>query len=852
MLALQHPLTPACMFLQRFQPQSLKTRVTLLTLFIVVLSFLSLAAYMKGLLRDELLLFTGEQQRSALNLLTTEVNHGLQDRLGTLKTVASRVMPTQVGDKAAMKAFLLERPFLAGLFNGGAMIWNRQGVLQADVQFLKDGFVANTLDPQELAAVLKDGEAVIGRIHFHSRPNAAAFAMAVPIRNPQGDVIGALAGAIRLDQPNFLSQLASHRYGKTGNFFLLDARQRLIFATSDKPRLMEVLPAAGVSPWIDRFVQGFEGTARVVNPHGVEVLVSIQQIPLAHWYASVTLTPDETFALIDAIKPRGRLAALVLALLCLTLIWLMLRRQLAPMTAAINTLDGFVRQNQPPQALPVLRQDEIGQLVGGFNRLLDTLAQQQKVLRDSEVFKQAVLNSVTAEIAVLNQDGVILAVNDAWQRYSQECSAELGQSASSTGVGANFLAACQGAEADPATADAMSANDGIRAVLDSRLPRFYLEYPCHSGQQQRWLSMSVTPLQGEALQGAVVSLEDISERIQMENQVRDLAFYDPLTHLPNRRLALERLTQQLVRARRATTCLALLFIDLDKFKPINDELGHEVGDWLLQSVAQRIQSCLRQSDTAARMGGDEFVVLLPDLQTSEAAMAVAEKIRSALAQDVVTAQGIVLSISSSIGVALYPDHGDTDKDLLRLGDEAMYRAKKSGRNAVRLCVSAMPARAPEVRATAPKSYVHLRWKAAFASGNPVIDQEHETLFELANALLDQAALRRQQPAAFEAAFEALLTHVAAHFAHEEAILLAHGFANLADHALQHQALLARAHALHLSARAADAEDAPEGELVGFLVTELVAGHMLHTDRAFSNLFATADDQATAAPKFSGI
>jgi len=840
------------MFLQRFQPQSLKTRVTLLTLLIVVLSFWLLASYMKGLLREELLLFTGEQQRSALSLLTAEVNHGLQDRLGTLKTVASRVSPTQVDDKAAMQAFLLERPFLAGLFNGGAMIWNRQGVLQADVQFLKDGSVVNALDPQELAMVLKDGEAVIGRIHVHDKPNAAEFAMAVPIRNPQGDVIGALAGAIRLDQANFLSQLASHRYGKTGNFFLLDARQRLIFATSDKPRLMEVLPAPGISPWIDRFVQGFEGTARVLNPHGVEVLVSIQQIPLAHWYASVTLAPEETFALIGAVQPRGRLAALVLALLCLTLIWLMLRRQLAPMTAAVTTLDGFVRQNQPPQALPVVRQDEIGQLVGGFNRLLDTLAQQQKVLQDSEIFKQAVLNSVTAEIAVLNHDGVILAVNDAWRRCSQECAVEFGQSAGSTEVGANYLAACQSVEADPAASGTLSAQDGIQAVLDSRLPRFYLEYPCRSPQQQRWLSMSVTPLGGEALQGAVVSLEDISERIHMEKQVRDMAFYDPLTHLPNRRLALERLTQQLMHARRAKTRLALLFIDLDKFKPINDALGHEVGDWVLHAVAQRIQNCLRESDTAARLGGDEFVVLLPDLQTSAVALTVAEKIRTALAQDFVTTQGLVLSISSSIGVALYPDHGETEKDLLRLGDEAMYRAKKCGCNAVQLCVKSLPAPAPEASDPAPKSHVHLRWKAAFASGNPVIDQEHEALFRLANALLDQAPLRRQQPAAFEAAFEALLAHVVEHFAHEEAILLAHGFAGMADHARQHQALLARAHALHRSTLAVDTGDATEGELVKFLVTELVSGHMLHADRDFFALFATPSTQTLAAPKFSGI
>ena len=840
------------MFLQRFQPQSLKARVTLLTLLIVVLSFLALGAYTKGLLRDELLLATGEQQRSALNLLTAEVNHGLQDRLSALKTVASRVAPAPLDDPAALQAFLLERPFLAGLFNAGAMIWDQQGVLQAQVQFLEDGLALSALAPPELSRVLQGGEAVIGRMHVYDQSNAAGFAMAVPIRNRQGEVIGALAGAVRLDRANFLSQLASHRYGKTGNFFLIEADKRLIFATSDTPRLLELLPAAGISPWIDRFVQGFEGTARVLNPHGVEVLVSIQQIPLAHWYASVTLAPDETFALIEAIKPRGRLAALLLGLTALTLIWWMLRRQLAPMTAALKTMDGFVRQNQPPQALPVARPDEVGQLVGGFNRLLDTLAQQQKVLRDSEIFKQAVLNSVTAEIAVLDHSGLIVTVNEAWRRYSQECAAELGQSAASTQVGANYLAACQGIETDPAVRDALAAHDGIRAVLDGRLPRFYMEYPCHSPQRQRWFSMSVTPLQGEALRGAVVSLEDISERIQMEQQVRDLAFYDPLTLLPNRRLALERLTQQLVRARRAKTRLALLFIDLDKFKPINDELGHEVGDGLLQAVAQRIQACLRESDTAARLGGDEFVVLLPELQGSDAALAVAEKIRSALAQEFVTDQGLVLQISSSIGVALYPDHAADEKDLLRLGDEAMYRAKKGGRNAVFLCLPTSPATRPEFDTNPAKSYVHLRWKTAYASGDPVIDQEHEALFQLANGLLDQVALRSEQPQAFDAAFEALLMHVAQHFAHEESILQAHGFADLAAHAQQHQALLARAHKLHLAAQARDAEDATEGELVKFLVAELVAGHMLHADQACFTLFGNSDAQAAGAPKFSGI
>jgi diguanylate cyclase (GGDEF)-like protein len=171
----------------------------------------------------------------------------------------------------------------------------------------------------------------------------------------------------------------------------------------------------------------------------------------------------------------------------------------------------------------------------------------------------------------------------------------------------------------------------------------------------------------------------------MQEQVRALAFYDPLTQLPNRRLVLDRLTQEIGRARRLQHRLALLFIDLDNFKPVNDELGHAVGDWLLNCVAQRIQGCLRESDTAARLGGDEFVVLLPDLQSNEAALGVAQKIRLEIAREFVTSEGASLSISSSIGVALYPDHALNEKDLMHLGDEAMYLAKKAGRNAVVLC-----------------------------------------------------------------------------------------------------------------------------------------------------------------------
>lgn len=176
---------------------------------------------------------------------------------------------------------------------------------------------------------------------------------------------------------------------------------------------------------------------------------------------------------------------------------------------------------------------------------------------------------------------------------------------------------------------------------------------------------------------------DISERKDIEEHMRHMAQYDGLTHLPNRALFGDRLQQALAAAKRDRNHLALMFLDLDKFKPINDTYGHAVGDLLLKEAAQRIQDCLRASDTAARIGGDEFVVLLPVVETEQDAGMVGEKIRHSLVQPFELA-GHTLNISSSIGIAVYPEHGAEEKLLVKSADIAMYHAKKNGRDNVKV------------------------------------------------------------------------------------------------------------------------------------------------------------------------
>ncbi|MDA8230301.1 MAG: GGDEF domain-containing protein [Magnetospirillum sp.] len=173
----------------------------------------------------------------------------------------------------------------------------------------------------------------------------------------------------------------------------------------------------------------------------------------------------------------------------------------------------------------------------------------------------------------------------------------------------------------------------------------------------------------------------VSRLKDKEKQLERLAHHDALTGLPNRVLFLDRLEHAVHQAHRRNLGLALLYLDLDGFKPVNDTLGHPVGDLLLRAVAERLANCLREDDTLARMGGDEFTVLLQMVADKGDAARVARKIVEALSRPF-TLQGHDVRISASVGVALYPDHGADGQDLLRAADAAMYHAKALGKNTV--------------------------------------------------------------------------------------------------------------------------------------------------------------------------
>lgn len=173
------------------------------------------------------------------------------------------------------------------------------------------------------------------------------------------------------------------------------------------------------------------------------------------------------------------------------------------------------------------------------------------------------------------------------------------------------------------------------------------------------------------------------EHKQMYARLEHLAQYDQLTGLSNRELLQDRLRTALAKARRERNRLCLLYLDLDKFKQVNDSLGHAAGDRLLQIAAQRLKASVRESDTVARIGGDEFVILFESISSKDDALTLAGKIRAALSRPF-ELEDQVLEVSPSIGVALYPQHGSDEKELLKHADQAMYLAKSAGGNRIEM------------------------------------------------------------------------------------------------------------------------------------------------------------------------
>lgn len=323
---------------------------------------------------------------------------------------------------------------------------------------------------------------------------------------------------------------------------------------------------------------------------------------------------------------------------------------------------------------------------------------------------------------------------------------------------------------------------------------------------------------------------DITEAKEHEDKLTHMAHYDALTGLPTRALFFDRLSKELANARRNNKRVALLFMDLDGFKPVNDEYGHQAGDEVLKIVARRWAGCVRESDTLARMGGDEFALILGNLDAAHEAEVVALKLIDTLAQVVQIAPGQGCRIGTSIGISIYPGNATEMDSLLAAADDAMYESKAGGKNSYTFTkVLAIPDNENAEWITFTNEHL---------VGVGVMDDQHRQLVRKVNRI-NQAICANQDKAAINQLFDDLIDYTLFHFKTEHQLMAQYGYPDIKTHDNEHNHLVKEV--AHFQANIH--HDIQGSEYVALQsIKDWLVGHILHSDKVLGEYLAAKGAQ----------
>ena len=445
----------------------------------------------------------------------------------------------------ALEAWLEGRHKLAPLFSLGLVVVPADGKSAiADYPPLGG---RRTLDFNErdwFIAARDTDRFAIGKPTIGRAAHQGVVQMAMPVKSSDGKLAAVLMGVTALSMPGFLDNIESHQIGRTGSLLLFSPRDEIIVTATEPSLRLQPTPRPGVNRLHDQAMNGWRGSGVTVNAFGVEKLAAFASVPNANWVVVARMPTEEVLSSATALMRANFRSSVISALvLIVVLVWL-LSYLFRPLKHSAQQMRSMADGQVPLGQLPVVRNDEVGEVVKSFNALV-------KKLQESET------------------------------------------------------------------------------------------------------------------------------------QLAELAHNDPLTGLPNRRSFMTRMPQMVALAERQAGKLAVLFIDLDGFKAVNDSHGHKMGDKLLQQVAARLAEEVRQSDLVGRIGGDEFMLLITDCPDQDSVAAIAQKIIAKLSMPY-SADGVEMHIGASIGIAIFPEHATDVETLIALADAAMYEVKRGGRNSYRV------------------------------------------------------------------------------------------------------------------------------------------------------------------------
>jgi diguanylate cyclase (GGDEF)-like protein/PAS domain S-box-containing protein len=649
----------------------LKARIVIFALALFLCNVWVTAYYFGQEARNEFQNALAAQQFRNVENVASSIDEAVMLRVNSLADAASLIKPEWMADQDRLHGFLAGQQPLHRFFGTGMSVISREGVGLVDLPALQGREGASFAETDFFRAVMATGKPVVGKPIVSRFMNKPIIPIAAPIMSSTNEVIGVLVGGNQVSGSEFFSELSPKKLRTNGDLHVISPRDHLIVASSDPGRIMQPDPAPGVNMMYDRYRQGYEGSGVEVDSLGVENLSSAKIVQGTGWIVIGTLPTSIAFEPIASLQRKIYKDAALASLLIVLLLWLFLHRQLSPLNRSAQLIEEMAHGRAPLRPLPLEGSREIRRLLGSFNQLQQHIGEQAQSLRESEEqmrLAASVFEGTSEAILISSPENRILSVNHAFCTMTGYDESELvGKDPRLQKSGRHDAAYYQAMWSSLQNTGQWQGEIWNRRKNGEIYPErlnistLYDE----NGSVLRYISLSA----------------DITKQKQAEAVIWQQANHDLLTNLPNRRLLHERMDQALEKSRRDGQFLAVLHVDLDHFKEVNDTLGHALGDQMIVEVAKRISSCvIADSDTVAHVGGDEFVIVLSALAASSPRV---EQVAEAILRTIAEPFGLgseTVFISASVGITLYPGDTENVAGLLKNADQAMDAAKSQGHN----------------------------------------------------------------------------------------------------------------------------------------------------------------------------
>ncbi|MEO5691520.1 MAG: diguanylate cyclase [Usitatibacter sp.] len=641
---------------------SIKARVAMVVALMFVAMVVAVSLMQMHFLRKDFTDVISDQQYSLVQRVARELDAKLETSTRALAATAAFIAEGNLDRPEQLGREFERQPALMKIFDD-MLVLNAQGRIIAYYPKSAGRLGVDVSDRAYFREILATRRPVISEPLLGKVRGEPIVQIAAPILGKDDKLVGVLVGVIRLYRSSFIGSLGEEHIGETGYYVVLTRGSDPVYVSHpDVARILKPRPANG-SEAVTRAIAGYQGTLESTSSTGIGTLYSSKLLRSVPWVLVAATPITEVFAPLQQAERRLWIVASAAAFGVMPLAWLSVWLLLAPLQRLQRAIVRMHGGAGPFVPVLVDRADEVGDLTTAFNLLMHQRLGAEEAQRESEARLRLLADNMPALISYLDADLRIQFANSCYREWFLVDPAQMIGKRPDEIFGVDsyeetrphFEAALQGY---PATYEReVETPTGARITRTVLFPRL--------DEQSKVV-------------GIYSMTTDITADRRLQKELDRQARRDTLTGLHNRRSFEEVLPQAIARNARAGRWLALLFIDLDRFKVVNDTLGHGAGDDVLKATAERVSTCVRVTDTVSRLAGDEFTVILENLNSPEEAGQIAAKIIAVLERPITTRAGET-SVGASIGVATCAHERIDPEELVKAADAATYVAKNAGR-----------------------------------------------------------------------------------------------------------------------------------------------------------------------------